>query len=296
LLVRIFVSNKLKMKKHLLYTILTVSAAILAICPVMAQSAGGPNPVITEIMYNSPESGNDTLEFVELYNPSMNSSITLTGYYFTGFTFTFPVGYSLGPNQYVIVAGDSVIFEAAFGVEALEWDGATTQLSNNGEGLSLRHLSFGLIDTVGYDDIAPWPTAANGQGYSLVLCDPTSDNNVATNWSLSENNTGVVVNSVTIFADPGQAATCTAVGISDDNVITTVVYPNPTEGEFRMQFASLEKAAALDIHNSMGQLVHSQTVSAGSTSINVHSNLKSGFYLINLTVGDRTEQHRLIIQ
>lgn len=292
-----FVSNKLNMKKHLLYPTLTIIAAIAAICPVMAQSAGAPLPVITEIMYNSPELGNDTLEFVEVYNPSLSSPINMAGFYFSsGFTFTFPTDFSLGAGEYVIVSGDSLIFEAAFGIEAFQWDGATTQLSNNGEGIALRQLDFGLVDTVAYDDIAPWPTAANGQGYSLVLCNPTSDNSMVANWTLSENNTGIVVNAKTIFADPGQAATCTAVGISDDNVITTLLYPNPTEGEFRMQFASIEKAGALNVFNSMGQLVYSQVITAGSTSVNVDSNLKSGFYLINFTVGNKTEQHRLIIQ
>jgi hypothetical protein len=285
------------MKKHLLYTTLTIITTIVTVCPVLAQSAGGPLPVITEIMYNPPESGNDTLEFVELYNPSLSSSINMTGFYFSsGLSFTFPTDFSLGAGEYVIVSGDSVIFEAAFGVEAFQWDGAATQLSNNGEGIALRQLGFGLVDTVAYDDIAPWPTAANGQGYSLVLCDPMSDNSMAANWTASENNTGVVVNAQTIFADPGQAATCTAVGIADDNVITTLLYPNPSEGEFKMQFASIEKAGALDIFNSMGQLVHSQVISAGSTSTNVDSNLESGFYLINLTVGNKTEQHRLIVQ
>ena len=285
------------MKKHLLYTTLTVIAAIITICPVLAQSAGGPLPVITEIMYNPPESGNDSLEFVEVYNPSLVSPINMGGFYFSsGFTFSFPTNFVLGPDQYVIIAGDSVIFESTFGVEALEWDGATTQLSNNGEGIALRHNSIGLVDTVSYDDVAPWPTAANGQGYSLVLCDPFSDNNVATNWALSTNNTGVTINSIVVFADPGQAATCTTVGVSDDNVITTLVYPNPTEGEFRMQFEALTNAGVLDIHNSIGQLVHSQPLAVGATSTSVNSNLESGFYLINLKVGNRTEQHRLIIQ
>lgn len=285
------------MKKHLLYTAITVIGAALAACPVSAQNAGGPLPVITEIMYNPPEAGNDTLEFVELYNPSLTQPISMDGYFFSsGFSFTFPSNFVLGPNQYVVVCGDSLIFEAAFGVQAFEWDGATTQLSNSGEAIALRHPSIGLIDTVMYDDVAPWPTGANGQGYSLVLCDPTADNNVAANWTLSENNTGIVVNAKTIYADPGQAATCTLTGVADDNVITTVIYPNPTEGDFRMQFAPLENAGSLDIHNTMGQLVHSQTLASGTTTANVNPNLKAGIYLINLRVGNRAEQHRLVVQ
>ncbi|MCF8465234.1 MAG: lamin tail domain-containing protein [Flavobacteriales bacterium] len=284
------------MKKHLLYTTLTVIAAISSTCLALAQTAGGPNPVITEIMYNSPESGNDSLEFVEVYNPGLNA-IGMDGFFFaSGFSFTFPSDFVLGAGEYVIIAGDSVIFEAAFGVEALQWDGATTQLSNNGEGISLRHPSLGLIDTVGYDDIAPWPTSANGQGYSLVLCDPSTDNNVGTNWSVSQNNTGVIVNSVAVYADPAQAAVCSTVGIADDNVITTLLYPNPTEGEFRMQYAATEKAGAFDVFNSAGQLVYSQVIPAGSTSIIVDSKLQSGLYLIRFMAGDKTEQHRLIIQ
>ncbi len=46
--------------------------------------------VITEIMYNPPESGTDSLEFIELYNKGVEVE-NLGGYYFAdGIIYTFP--------------------------------------------------------------------------------------------------------------------------------------------------------------------------------------------------------------
>lgn len=282
------------MKKHLLYTLLGLVSAI-STTPAFAQNAGLANPIITEIMYNPPETNNDTLEFLEIYNPNLSNAYDLGGASFTsGIQYTFPAGYSLAGGGYAIISGDSVIFEEAYGIESFEWTGGTA-LSNDGEGVSLRNSGGFLLDTVFFDDTNAWADA-DGTGYSLVLCDPSADNNLPASWTLSENATGLTVNSLAIFADPGQAATCTAVGITNENVITTVVYPNPTQGEFSIRFASLEKPGTLNIFNSLGQVVYTETLAVGNTSTTIDSKLGSGFYVVGLNVGERTEQHRLIVE
>lgn len=285
------------MKHTLLYTFILLVAGFTA----SAQpTPGGAPPVITEIMYNPPESGNDTLEFVEILNPSLTTAIPMGGFYFSsGIDFTFPAGFVLGTGEYVIVAGDSVIFEATYGLEAFQWEGAASSLSNSGEGLTLRAPIGLIVDTVFYDDAAAWPSEADGGGYSLVLCDPTADNNLPENWTASENATGIFIGTslpIEIYADPGAASTCTTVGIADDNVITTLVYPNPTEGAFAMQFAALIEAGMLTIHNSLGQMVYSEPLSAGATSTNVTVDLKSGYYILSLEAGTVQERKKLIVQ
>ena len=45
-----------------------------------------------------------------------------------------------------------------------------------------------LIDRVNYDDSDPWPTAPDGNGPTLELIDPLSDNGSAENWTASEEN------------------------------------------------------------------------------------------------------------
>ncbi|HAP68982.1 MAG TPA: hypothetical protein DCR04_04540 [Flavobacteriales bacterium] len=282
------------MKKNLLYTFLTAVAVTISIFPSMGQSSGLAFPVITEIMYNPPEINADSLEFIEIYNPNMTDPLDVSGYYFSsGVDYTFPAGSVIPANGFAIVSVDSVAFENTFGIPAFEWPlGA---LSNSGEGIALRNSDDFVVDTVFYDDSNSWADA-DGTGFSLVLCDPNSDNNLPESWTLSENATGLTVNATAIFADPGQAATCITVGIADDNVITTAVYPNPAKDVFSMKFEPTQEVGALNIFNNLGQVVYTETLSLGTTSTTIDSQLPSGLYIVSLNVGDKREQLRLIVQ
>ena len=280
------------MKNTLLFTFLLLTVGISAFA--QPGGPGGVAPVITEIMYNPPEAGNDTLEFLEILNPSLTAPINMAGYYFSsGIQFTFPAGFVLGAGEYVLLSGDSVIFEEWYGLEAFEWTGGTA-LSNDGEGLTLRTSAGAIADTVFFDDTNAWADA-DATGYSLVLCDPSADNNLPGSWTLSENATGLVVNSLPIFADPGAASTCTTTGIVDDNVITTIVYPNPTNGPFTLKFGDLNDNGSLTIHNSLGQMVHHQSLSIGTNSTSIDVKLASGYYVITLDNGTTSEHHNLMV-
>lgn len=283
------------MKKNLLYTFLTVIAVAASICPALAQSGGLAYPIITEIMYNPPESGADSLEYIELLNPNLANDLDVSGYYFSsGIEYTFPAGSTIPAAGFVVVAVDSVAFENAFGLEALEWhDGG---LSNSGEGIALRDAGGFVADTVFYDDNTSWPSEADQGGASLVLCDPTSDNNDPANWAASTNDIGFFSNGMDTYADPYEWFACMTVGIADDNVITTVVYPNPTADVFSVRFEAAKEAGAVNIFNSLGQVVYTESISAGTTSITIDSNLPNGFYVVSLSIGDKREQHRLIVE
>jgi hypothetical protein len=161
-----------------------------------------PSVVITEIMYNPPETGTDSLEFIELYNNGA-SDVSLNGYFFsTGVIYTFP-DTTLTPGTFFIVCGDSVAFTNFYGELACPWTSGTT--SNNGEAIVLRDAAGAIIDSVYYLPSSPWPTAANGLGSSLVLCDPSSDNSLAANWSASSAINGIdygLLNTYEVYANP----------------------------------------------------------------------------------------------
>ena len=283
--------------KRLLLSITFLSFLFIGSKHVDAQPLPPANtmPVITEIMYNPPEGGNDTLEFIEILNPSLTAAINMGGYYFSsGIEYTFPAGFVLGTGEYVLISGDSVIFEEWYGMEAFEWTGGTA-LSNDGEGLTLRTAAGAIADTVFFDDTNAWADA-DATGYSLVLCDPSADNNLPSNWTLSENATGLIVNALEIYADPGQLSTCTATGISDDNVITTLVYPNPSNGEFRLQMEALTETARLNIYNNAGQVVTTRSLAEGTTTVAVSETLAAGYYTLAIERSDATERIKLIIE
>ncbi len=158
----------------------------------------GANLVMTEIMYNSPESGTDSLEFVEIYN--LGNTINLQGFNISdAFVFTFP-SYTLASGQYVLVAVKSAAIQSTFGKPSLQW--TSGGLSNSGETITLKDIYGNIIDQVTYSPNAPWPTAANGQGPSLTLCDPTSNNALPEFWKASTEFVTVNAAGDSIFATP----------------------------------------------------------------------------------------------
>ncbi|MDD4848301.1 MAG: PKD domain-containing protein [Bacteroidales bacterium] len=158
-----------------------------------------PDLVITEIMYNSPESGTDTLEFIEIYNNDQEI-VNLNGFKLTtAVDFTFPE-VLLSPGDYIVVAGNPTAILHTFGVEAYQWAGS---LNNTGEEIVLVNPANTIINAVAYSKDAPWPTQANGEGYSLDLQNPDSDNSLPENWALSTGFGGSNSNGDTLWATPG---------------------------------------------------------------------------------------------
>ena len=160
-----------------------------------------PNLVITEILYNSPDDTDD-YEFIEIYNNG-NQVVNMNGYSFVqGVNYTFPDA-SMQPGGILIVAKDSALIENTFEIAAFQW-GAEEGLSNSGETIELQSPSGGLVNSVAYSNMAPWDSAADGQGPSLELCDVNSDNSDASNWQIAIASTGVEVDGIEIRATPGE--------------------------------------------------------------------------------------------
>ncbi len=154
--------------------------------------------VITEIMYDDPTSGTDTLEFVEILNSS-SSGINIMDYYLSeAIEVTFP-DTTIHPGQHFIVAKDSAIFRRFFGISAFEWTGV---LNNGGETIKLYDNSDQLIDSVSYNNTVDWPDAG-GTGPSLVLCNPYADNNIPENWDASNTYVDTIANGDSVYASPG---------------------------------------------------------------------------------------------
>jgi len=159
-----------------------------------------PEIVITEIMYNPPESGSDSLEFLELFNNGTDA-VNLEGFYFSeGVEYVFP-SIDLLPDNYLLVSIDSVAMMSTFGVEARQWTGGA--LKNSGEDIVLNDSFDNIIDSLTYDDNLPWDTLADGYGPSLTLCNPDVDNSVAENWTHSVNFMAVNAEGDSIWATPG---------------------------------------------------------------------------------------------
>ena len=149
--------------------------------------------VITEINYNDP-GPYDNLDYFEIYNNG-DESYPLGGLAFIeGVNVNFPE-YSLAPGEYVIVAQPAYFLNDACGAlpygcgfQSYFGFAPTFEIASGylGAGLLQCVNTVGdVVISVDFDYSGDWPANANGNGYSIVLCDPSSDMNLASNWALS---------------------------------------------------------------------------------------------------------------
>jgi hypothetical protein len=159
-----------------------------------------PKIVINEIMYNPPEAGNDTLEYIELYNAD-DIAHNLQGWKFSkGVDFIFP-SVTINPGEYLVTAIKASAMMNTFGVTALQWSSGA--LSNSGEQIELLDNLGNVVDNVTYGTNSPWPAAANNHGPSLSLIDPLLDNSLAINWAPETALAGVNSAGKPIYGTPG---------------------------------------------------------------------------------------------
>lgn len=184
-------------------------------------STGRAQVMITEIMYNPPEGGADSLEYFELYNNS-NQSTDISGWSFTqGIAYTFPAGTTMPAGGYLILAKNANAFQTVFGFQPnIVW-GTNDALTNSpGEDIELRDAASMVVDYVDYKNAAPWPVEGAGSGPSIVLCDFNTDNSLPANWQPASTGTGVIVNGNEVKGNPGAASGCTGanqITAVDDN-------------------------------------------------------------------------------
>jgi len=132
------------------------------------------NLVISEFHYRPSNIGDDALD--------------LTGYFFShGITFSFPDATIIPAGRRALIVRNQSAFTARYGTLPTpiigEYGGS---LSNSGERITVNAPQGPVIDFT-YDDQAPWPESADGDGPSLVLIAPSNNPNSTdeANWRLS---------------------------------------------------------------------------------------------------------------
>ncbi|MBN1124592.1 MAG: lamin tail domain-containing protein, partial [Sedimentisphaerales bacterium] len=164
-----------------------VCCLILAILLWVAQP--GMALVISEIMYHPVEegatpSGEETLEFIELYNDRAVFE-DLGGYSFTnGVQYTFPEGTILSASEYLVVARDPNAMENAYGITGV-YGPFSGRLNNDGERIELSNTNGQILISIRYNDTWPWPNAPDGTGHTLILATLGGDPEEASSWAPS---------------------------------------------------------------------------------------------------------------
>ncbi|MFN8145238.1 MAG: CotH kinase family protein [Bacteroidia bacterium] len=154
---------------------------------ITAYFTGAPAAVqlmISEINYNS-DSASNSGDWIELYNPS-NSALDISGWKFRdgadNHTYTFPAPTNIPANGYVVVASDLAKFSAINPGVTNVVGGFGFDFDNGGEDLRLYTNADVLYTSVLYDDQAPWPLGADGQGYTLERIISATDPNDGNSW------------------------------------------------------------------------------------------------------------------
>ncbi len=158
------------------------------ICMVLLWSARpGLALVISEVMYHPVEdavTGDETLEFIELYNDRAVSE-ELGGWAFTnGIEYIFEPNTLLGPKQYLVIARDPDALMAAYDINDVLGP-FTGRLKNEGERVELSNANGEIVLSIRYNDASPWPAAADGTGHSLILARLGGDPEEASSWAAS---------------------------------------------------------------------------------------------------------------
>ncbi|MDG2125650.1 MAG: lamin tail domain-containing protein, partial [Verrucomicrobiales bacterium] len=140
--------------------------------------------VINEIMYDTP-SDHRNGEFVELVNRGA-STVDLGGWRFTdGISYTFPLGTSIAPGAFLVVAADSEWMQSAYGRIPVIGN-FKGQLRDSGERVRLEDSNGNLADQVDYLPSGDWPELADGDGSSMELRHPAMDNSSPSAWADSD--------------------------------------------------------------------------------------------------------------
>ncbi len=133
--------------------------------------ASAANTVISEIHYHPAAGGS---EFLEIMNISAVNRIDLTGCGFSvGLDYAFAAGTVVEPGARLVIAAAGFL--------------SGTALSNGGDRVRLEGPGGVVIRDFVYGDKAPWPTAPDGEGPSLVLIAPLTnpDHGQPQNWRAS---------------------------------------------------------------------------------------------------------------
>ena len=202
---------------------------------VTALPASAENLVISEIFYH-PAGDSEVAEYIELMNIA-GESISLAGVVFTGgISFSFSNNTILEAGERLLLVADLDGFKAAFGNELPIVGSYTGRLDNGGENLSLDAADGTPILNFRYNDRAPWPLPADGNGYSLTLISPSSNPDLsdAVNWRASANLGGSPGRSDTLPFEGSTAAQLFEYALND-----------PTDG-ISGSFLNLENNGSFD--------------------------------------------------
>ncbi|HUV01010.1 MAG TPA: CotH kinase family protein [Bacteroidales bacterium] len=250
---------------------------------------------VTELHYHPPDHivGTDTtdgkdLEFIEFKNTGQNA-INLTGLALdSAVHYQFPDNILLAPMQFYVIASKPSKFYNYYGLIAS--GNSQGNYSNAGEEVLLKDASGNSVINFIYEDSSPWPTLADGDGYSLSSAEinPSGDPSNVSYWTTS------VIKGGTPFSDNVLNNEETPELPSDGKLIA---YPNPTTGILTIRFAAEEVISNIELilTDITGKRVkYLSTGNPGMVDL-ASSGLPAGIYILHLNSSKYKARLRIIL-
>ncbi|MEM6342597.1 MAG: lamin tail domain-containing protein [Bacteroidota bacterium] len=156
-------------------------------------SGSNTDIIISEVMYNYgfKLDGLDAQDWVELYNRS-NQDLDISAWQLRDedSTYILPPGTIISANGFLVLADSlddfNYVHPAVGAAVSLEGLG----FSAKGEQLALFDANACPVSAIVYDNKAPWPKSADGEGFSLMLKNDSLDPSLPTSWLASGNYAG----------------------------------------------------------------------------------------------------------
>ena len=207
-----------------------------------ANSAPRIGPVvIQEIMYHPPFGGQEYLtlsntsgSMVPLYDPA-NPSNTWN---VSGIDFAFPIGVELTAGDSLLLIRDKMtpaLFRSVYGVpESIEIFAYSGELDNGAETLVLKkpgtpealtgYVPLIVVEQVKYNDSAPWPPEADGEGKDLSRISLTAYANDVANWQAMTASYGPPMYVLTVISGTGDGIYTEGSVVSIDAATTNLSF------------------------------------------------------------------------
>jgi hypothetical protein len=276
----------------------TLSEAVSITANFVEDSSAQNAIVINEINYNS-SAAFDPEDWIELYN-AYDNSMDISGWTFTDSdetgSFSIPGGAIVPAGGYLVLARNAARFHALFPTVKNYVGDFGFGLNNAGEEIRLYNTLGGIVDSLTYDDVAPWPVEADGTGPTLALISPDSDNSVSGNWVYStENGTPGIANDL-LFSGIDESAETEAPSAfalgqnypNPFNPVTTIPFSLPKSGRVTLSIYSVTGQRIAEILNDTLPAGYYQAVfSAGQ--------LPSGMYFYRIEANGFSETKTMLL-
>jgi endonuclease I len=253
-------------------------------------NSSGTGGTATDLLFSEYIEGSGNNKALEIAN-NTGSAVSLSGYTIkkqTNGAGTWSTGLALtgtltSGSKFVIV--NSLISSACFSTSAANISTTATELAFNGNdavGLFKNGVLIDIIGTFngGTSNFAIDVTLRR----KSTVTSPSTSFNLSTQWDSYTSDTCNNLASKTTIAVKEEP-------VSDTNEI--VIYPNPSDGNFNIEFGNSNIPYSIEIISFSGQKVFEKQ-NAASSEVSVQ-NLPSGIYIIKIIKGEKTSFKKIII-